>query len=181
MINPIKILVFLQGTVLMHKNAEGKAREEIVRQVKEEEGSVKGYRFYIPIGNAVEKLQKWEDQGAEICYLSALTDSGKARTDEIVAKEDIEADKVALEKHGFPNGEIYHRKSGEEYKDVIERMNPLPDVIIEDDCESIGREEMTWPSLKPELRKRIKSIVVKEFGGIDHLPDDVPELIKNLC
>jgi hypothetical protein len=32
---------------------------------------------------------------------------------------------------------------------------------------------MTYPHLKPELKAKIKSIVVKEFGGIDHPPDDI--------
>lgn len=111
----------------------------------------------------MEKLHKWKKQGAEICYLSALTESGRARADERVSKEDIEADEIALKKHGFPDGKIYHRKSGEEYRNMIERVNPLPDVIIEDDCESIGKEEMTYPSLKPELKKRIKHVVAKNL------------------
>ncbi len=51
--------------------------------------------------------------------------------------------------------------------------------IIEDDCESIGGEkEMTYPGIKSELKTRIKSIVVKEFGGIDHLPGDVSALVS---
>jgi len=50
----------------------------------------------------------------------------------------------------------------------------MPDIIIEDDCESIGgKYEMTYTHIKPELKKRIKSIVVEEFGGIDHLPDNI--------
>ena len=51
---------------------------------------------------------------------------------------------------------------GEEYKDVAERV--MPDVLIEDDCESIGGEiEMSYPHIKDELRARIRSVVVKEF------------------
>jgi hypothetical protein len=53
----------------------------------------------------------------------------------------------------------------------------LPDILIEDDCESIsGEEEMTYPSLQNELRAKIKSIVVKEFSGIDHLPNRISDL-----
>ncbi|MFL5661861.1 MAG: hypothetical protein ACJ8BW_10990 [Ktedonobacteraceae bacterium] len=49
--------------------------------------------------------------------------------------------------------------------------------MIEDDCKSIGGEpEMTFPQLQPELQASITSIVVKEFGGIDHLPDDLAVL-----
>lgn len=55
--------------------------------------------------------------------------------------------------------------------------NLVPDILIEDDCESIGGEkEMTYPNIKDELKNKIKSIVVKEFKGIDHLPDDIEEL-----
>lgn len=82
-----------------------------------------------------------------------------------------------LQSHGFPAGELLFRHEGEEYKDVAERA--LPDLIIEDDCESIGGEiEMTYPHIRPEIKGRIISIVVKEFGGIDHLPESLSELIK---
>ncbi len=48
----------------------------------------------------------------------------------------------------------------------------MPGIIIEDDCESIGGEvEITYPHIKSELKARIQSIVVKEFSGIDNLPD----------
>ena len=55
----------------------------------------------------------------------------------------------------------------------------MPDLIIEDDCESIGgSSEMTYTYLKTELKAKIKLIVVKEFEGIDHLPDGINDLIK---
>ena len=50
----------------MHKTAEGKSREDIVKQVKykylslKTYLSVKDYANYIPIGRAVNKLQKWK-------------------------------------------------------------------------------------------------------------------------
>ena len=37
---------------------------------------------------------------------------------------------------------------------------------------------MTYPHLCPELKANVKSIVVKEFGGLDHLPDDVSLLMN---
>ncbi len=50
--------------------------------------------------------------------------------------------------------------------------------LIEDDCESIGGEkEMTFFHLKPESKSKIKSIVVREFKGIDHLPENLSDLI----
>jgi len=54
----------------------------------------------------------------------------------------------------------------------------MPDILIEDDCESIGGEsEMTYPHIREDLKQKIKSIVVKEFQGIDHLPDSLTALI----
>jgi hypothetical protein len=40
---------------------------------------------------------------------------------------------------------------------------------------------MAYPHSKPEVRTRIKSIVIKEFGGIDHLPDKMFNLLKILA
>ena len=89
--------------------------------------------------------------------------------------EDVETDQAVLRKHSFPEGQVLFRRRDEQNNDVTERV--LPDILIEDDCESIGGEkEMTYPHIKTELKARIKSIVVKEFGGIDHLPEDLTEL-----
>lgn len=152
----------------MHKNAKGLARQEIVKQVVESEESLHDYTSHIPVGNAVKKLQDWKGQGAKICYLS----SHRKATD-------VAEDKFVLKKYAFPDGPIFYRQNREEYKDIVERIRPLPDVIVEDDCESIGgKVEMVYPNLKPELRNRINSIVVKEFEGIDNVPDRISELMK---
>ena len=91
--------------------------------------------------------------------------------------EDVETDQAVLRNHSFPEGQALFRRRDEQYHDVAERV--LPDILIEDDCESIGGEkEMTYPHIKPELKAGIKSIVVKEFGGIDHLPEDLTELMS---
>ena len=157
----MKILIFLHGTLIMHKSAEGKTREERVKQVIDGDSSVHDYASYIPVGNAVEKLKSWQSQGAEILYLSSHETA-----------EDVEKDKIVLEKYNFPKGQVFYRQSGESYKDIAEKI--IPDVLIEDDCESIGGEkEMTITFVKPEIKQRIKSIVVKEFSGIDNLPDDL--------
>jgi hypothetical protein len=162
----MKILVFLHGTTIMHKDAKGLTREEIVKQVMEGDESIHDYALYIPVGNAVKKLQEWKGQGAKICYLSSHKNAG-----------DVEKDKFVLKKYAFPDGQIFYRQNREEYKDVVERIRPLPDVIVEDDCESIGgKAEMVYPNLKPELKTRIKSIVVKEFEGINYIPDKISEL-----
>src|SRR4030043_1600888 len=135
----MKILVFLHGTTIMHENAKGLAREEVVRQVMEGAESVHDFASYVPVGSAAKKLQQWKGQGAKICYLSSHKN----------AKVD-EEDRVVLKKNAFPDGQIFYRRNREEYKDVVERIRPLPDVIVEDDCESIGgKAEMAYPNLRP--------------------------------
>ena len=162
----VKIMIFLHGTTIMHKNALDRTREERVKQVLDGEESLYDFATYIPVGNAVRKLQTWKKQGVEIVYLSSHK-----------REEDVEKDKAVLRDHGFPDGQVFFRHRNEQYNEIAERE--LPDILIEDDCESIGREEnMTYPHIKPELKTRIKSVVVKEFGGIDHLPDDLAELMK---
>ncbi len=64
----MKILVFLHGTTIMHKNAVGHSREDIVKQVQGGEKSVHDYRSYVPVGDAVKKIKSWEKDGAEILY-----------------------------------------------------------------------------------------------------------------
>jgi hypothetical protein len=50
-------------------------------------------------------------------------------------------------------------------------------VLIEDDCESIGGEkEMSITDVRPEIKRKIKSIVVKEFEGIDGVPTSFKDL-----
>lgn len=182
----MKILVFTEGTVLMHLSAKNVNREERVRQsqadgVQREErqtaynanteppavekGSVYDLVSYVPVDDAVDKLLGWEKQGATICYLTSRR-----------IKSEIDTIRQVLKKFNFPNASnLYYRQQGEDYKDVAEKV--MPEVLVEDDCESIGgKAEMAYPHIKPEVKKLIKSIPVKEFGGIDHLPDDINEL-----
>ncbi len=153
------LLIFLHGTIIMHQGGIGKIREERVVQSLNQEESVWDFDSYVPIGNAVAKLTSWEQQGLEIIYLSSHE-----------SEIDVEKDKMVLEKFSFPVGQILYRRNEEKYKDIVERI--VPDVLIEDDCESIGgADEMTITHVDPEIKKKIRSIVVKEFGGIDNLPD----------
>lgn len=149
----------------MHSGAKGLTREERVTQSQTRERSVGDYRDYVPNDNVVDKLQNWKKQGAEIFYLTS-----RATPQEI---DDI---RHVLEKYNFPDRQnLLFRKGGEEYKDIAEKL--IPDILIEDDCESIGGEpEMTYPHINLELKKKIKSVVVREFGGIDHLPTNVSDL-----
>ena len=161
----MKIVVFLQGTILMHRSGLGRTREERVRQVSTGEASIFDWVSYVPIGHAAEKLRQWKSQGAAITYLGAHKTT-----------DDVRVDVAVLKTHGFPIGPLFFRQGKEAYRDVAERIRP--DILIEDDCESIGGErEMTYPQIRPEFRGMIKSVVVKEFGGIDHLPDEISELL----
>lgn len=160
------IVIFTEGTILMHKGAVGHSREEIVQQVvNDEEPSLRIYAHYVPIGNAVTKIKKWADQSARIVYMTSRR-----------SQQEVDNIRNVLSRHNFSKGLLEYRKEGEEYKDVAERI--MPDILIEDDCESIGGEkEMTYPHIKQKMKKRIKSITVKEFSGIDFLPDNV-ELLR---
>jgi hypothetical protein len=178
----MRILVFTEGTILTHRRWAGLPREEVVRRVKSwssltqveleklrKSGEAPGPAYFadsIPIGNAVRKIGAWQNQGAVILYLTSR------RT-----PEEVQIIRNVLKEHGFPKGKLLYRRFGEEYKDVAERV--LPDIIVEDDCESIGgEEEMTYPHINPSVKARIKSIVVKESRGIDQLPDDLSSLSK---
>jgi predicted secreted acid phosphatase len=109
-------------------------------------------------------LQNWKNDGAEILYLTSRKKS-----------EEIQQIQNVLKKFKFPDGQLLFRQKDEEYKDVAERI--VPDALVEDDCESIGGiDEMTITHVKPEIKKKIKSIPIKEFGGIDHLPDKISAL-----
>ncbi len=67
----MKIMVFLHGTAIMHRNAVGRTREERVRQIQNGGASVRDFAFYVPVGHTVSKLQAWKAQGTEIMCLSA--------------------------------------------------------------------------------------------------------------
>lgn len=116
----MKILVFTEGTVIMHGNAKGVSRDEAVRQsrqagIQQEErmlsydtksqysvelGSPHDSKNYIPIGNSADKLIRWQKQGTEIYYLTSRR-----------IKKEIEAIRTVLTKYNFPNaGKLYFRQ-----------------------------------------------------------------------
>lgn len=162
----MKILIFTEGTVIKHPTPVSYSRAEVVRSVSTDTESVHNYESYVPVGEAVQKLTQWQEDGAEILYLTS-----RQKPDEIEQVQGV------LRKHGFPDGQLLFRRQGQEYKDVAERV--IPDVLVEDDCESIGGiNEMTITHVRPELKSRIKSIPIKEFGGIDHLPDSISALLE---
>jgi hypothetical protein len=161
----MRLLVFLHGTALMHLGAVGRPRAERVAQVRRgADPALHDYAAYVPVDGVVAKLRRWQAQGARIDYLSSHRNA-----------DDVAKDAYVLQKHGFPPGRVLARKSGESYGDVAGRE--LPDILIEDDCESIGGAgEMTYPQIRPDVRARITSIIVPEFGGLDHLPDSLDAL-----
>ena len=60
----MKLLVFTEGTIIMHKNAKGLSREDIVEQSKHRnDRSLTDWCSYIPIGNSVNKMANWKDGG----------------------------------------------------------------------------------------------------------------------
>jgi hypothetical protein len=160
----MRLLVFLHGTVLMHSSAIGVTRAERVAQVRAGHPAVGDYAAYVPVDGAVAKLQRWQDAGARIDYLSSHRNPGDAALDACV-----------LRAHGFPAGRVLARRPAESYGDVAGRE--APDVLIEDDSESTGADQITYPQMPPDVRVRIKSIVIPEFCGLDHLPDDPQPLL----
>ncbi len=59
----VKILIFTEGTLIMHRNAEGHTREEIVQQVRDrKDASLYDWETYIPIGDAAERLMHGKDR-----------------------------------------------------------------------------------------------------------------------
>ena len=162
----MKIMVFLQGTTIMNEKLVLRSREERVKLSRERDPEILDSSRQVPIGDAVSKLQRWKDEGVELAYLSAH------RKPENTAKISS-----ILDKHGFSKGLFVFRQGTEQYENVAERI--MPDVIVEDDCESIGGEkEMVYPRVKLPLKSRIRSVVVREFEGIDHLPESVEKLGK---
>ena len=142
-----KVMIFAEGTILKPKAWL----------------SLYNHNGYIPIGMAVDIIKGWQQQGADITYCTSRR--GK-QAEEIAA---------LLVKYGFVGSKLYYREKGQKYKDIIEVVRP--DVLIEDDCKSIGGSwQMCITYVQPQIKKTIKSIVVKEFKGIDYLPHIVHEL-----
>ena len=141
----MKILVFVEGTILMH-SAEDKKND---------------FASYVAIGDAAKKIETWVEAGAEISYLTSR-----------IKFLEIKQIKDVLKKFNFPGDTVHARQEGESYKKVVEEIKP--DVLVEDDCKSIGGTDITSIHLNQELR--INGIVVPEFAGIDFLPDDPEEL-----
>ena len=159
----MRVMVFTEGTILYHTAALNQTRETIVQQVKDKHPSIYEFSSYFPIGEAPRKLTEWSKQGHQILYMTSRT-----------KPSEIQAIKDVLTNHHFPEGELLHRSTYDDYAAILAKN--IPDIIIEDDCESIGGSPMMiYSKLDPDLKTRITSIPVKEFAGIDHLPDKLME------
>lgn len=114
---------------------------------------------YKPIGNAVEIVNAWKDEGHEI-YLCSY-----------VQKRRYNFIKSVIDFYGMKYNEILCRRKGEQYSEIVERIRP--DILIEDDCRSIGgQKEWCITNVKEELKLEIKSMIVPEFKGIDDIKID---------
>jgi hypothetical protein len=151
----------------MHASGASVGRAERVGQVADgTDPTLRRYAEYVPVGDAVDTLGRWQAQGATIEYLSSHRNARHAL-----------ADQQVLQRFEFPPGRLWFRQPGQTYVDVVETA--APDILIEDDCESLrlrARAEMITPHLSDRMRLRIICIVVPEFGGIDHLPANVRQL-----
>jgi hypothetical protein len=172
----VKVLVYLQGTIIMHKSGKDKIPQERRKQVLDKsDETIFDFENYIPINKANDILTKWKMKGIDIVYMSSHRN-----------KKDLNKDIKVLEKYNFPKGEILYRDFFHRYNSLIKKE--LPDIIIEDDCASIGnwirerykfipetivnflkRREMIYPCLDYKIKQNIKSIVIEEFSGIENI------------
>lgn len=114
---------------------------------------------YKPIGNAVKIVNEWHDKGYEI-YLCSY-----------VRKVRYSFIKSVVDFYGIRYKELLCRAKGEKYSNIVERIKP--DVLIEDDCKSIGGlKKCCITDVKEEIKIGIQSIIVLEFAGIDNIHID---------
>ena len=111
---------------------------------------------YLPLGKSIDIVNNAFNRGNEI-YLCSY-----------VRKYRYHFIKSIMDYYKINYTEILCRDKGEQYSDLVERI--CPDVLIEDDCESIGGEkEWCITNVSENVKKSIKSIIVKEFKGIDSI------------
>lgn len=114
---------------------------------------------YKPIGNAVKTINAWYDKGHKIYLCSYVR---KTRYDFI---------KSVVDFYGMRYTKILCRGKGEKYNEIVEQLKP--DILIEDNCESIGGlKKCCIADVKEEIKTGIQSIIVPEFIGIDSITID---------
>ena len=119
--------------------------------------SKKGYE---PLGKSINIINDLYSRGNEI-YLCSY-----------VRRNRYHFIKSVMDYYNVNYTEILCRDKGEQYSDLVERI--CPDILIEDDCASIGGEkEWCITNVKEDIRKNIKSMIVKEFQGIDSIEKEL--------
>lgn len=109
---------------------------------------------YKPIVNAVEVINSLHGKGHDIFLCS------------YVRRNRYNFIKSVIDFYGIDYTEILCRDKCEGYSDIVERV--CPDVLIEDDCKSIGGvKKCCINGVREYIRANIKSIIVPEFSGID--------------
>jgi len=162
----MKILIFTEGTILMHSAGANRSRAERVAQSAAGTPDIYDYATYTPIGETDEKIHHWQERGATIAYLTSRR-----------KPEQIDIIRRKLAEHHFPDGELYFRQEEETYAEAAIRAEP--DIIVEDDCESSdGPSGMVYALLPSSWQSKIISAPVPEFGGIDHLPDNPDKFLN---
>lgn len=121
---------------------------------------------YHPINGCAEKIRHWENQGAEIVYLTSRKSNSS-----------VEFIKNTLLRNGFVGSFLYYRTNQDEYKDIVEKIRPR--ILIEDNCRSIGGSwQMCITRVEKKIKQDITSIILKEFTGLRHLPDTLIDLLE---
>ena len=127
---------------------------------------MRDFASYVPTPGTAGKLAAWQRHGASIAYLSSHR-----------RQADIRADESVIRRRGFPAGPVYGRQRGEDYGPLVERLGL--DVLVEDDCESIGGAAQTCAAqLSPDSRQSARCVVLPEFSGLADLPDDPAGLLE---
>jgi len=138
--NNKKIMIFAEGTILKPKRNNFFSRINL--------------NTYVPIKNAREIIKSWQEIGYEIIYITSRKGNNAMKM------------AILLDELSFVGSMVGYRQKGQSYATLIKEEQP--DILIEDNCKSIGGEKhMCINQLDEELKKKIKSIVVNEFEGID--------------
>lgn len=140
--NNKKIMIFVEGTILRPKYDNFFSRINVTG--------------YVPIGDSINILKKWQEEGYEIVYLTSLS---KRRAMNMARR---------LDELGFTGSMVGYREKNQTYETLFKEERP--DIFIEDNCKSIGgKEYMVSSTLSDKIKNEIKTIIVDEFKGIDNV------------